>query len=301
MGEIAIPKAGAWNVVKQGIHGLTVVPEAGAITITFTTTRPSKPVFTVWRRIANVAAQDMVPANQVAFSGETTTPQTTHTARITALPQGLPLWLRVDAAAEDVPAGDLRRPASLFCPTGTFVRVCLAKILSVEVLNSGDSGGGASMLFQFQVYNGMSSEGEALIPTKQADVDSVDNGGLVGGMVGEFKIDAAPDTVVPYLEALHWKGSFPGLPLKGRQIGDTLPSDTGSGSDDDAEWADCLARAALPTGLGSTTSGALVLSTGLLVPSVEARLVFETIVSNPSGISTFTPPRLPPGGFVIGS
>jgi hypothetical protein len=58
MGEIAIPKAGAWNVVKQGIHGLTVVPEAGAITITFTTTRPSKPVFTVWRRIANVAAQD---------------------------------------------------------------------------------------------------------------------------------------------------------------------------------------------------------------------------------------------------
>jgi hypothetical protein len=30
-------------------------------------------------------------------------------------------------------------------------------------------------------------------------------------------------------------------------------------------------------------------------------LVFETIVSNPSGISTFTPPRLPPGGFVIGS
>ena len=120
MGEIAIPTAGAWNVVKQGIHGLTVVPEAGAITITFTTTRPSKPVFTVWRRIANIAAQDMVPANQVAFSGETTTPQTTHTARITALPQGLPLWLRVDAAAEDVPAGDLRRPASLFCPTGTF-------------------------------------------------------------------------------------------------------------------------------------------------------------------------------------
>jgi hypothetical protein len=65
---IPIPKENASNLVKQGIHGLTVVPSAGAITITFTTTRPSKPVFTVWRRLANVAAQDMIPANQIAFT-----------------------------------------------------------------------------------------------------------------------------------------------------------------------------------------------------------------------------------------
>jgi hypothetical protein len=297
--NIPIPKGNASNLVKQAIHDLTVVPSAGAITITFTTARPSKPVFTVWRRIANVAAQDMTPANQVAFSGETMTPKTTHSARISGLPQGQPLWLRIDAAAEDVPAGDYRRPASLYCPTGTFVRVCLARVLSVEVLNSGDSGGGASMLFQFQVYNGVSPAGETLITTKQSEVDSIDNGEFAGGMVGEYKIDAAPDTIVPYLEALHWKGSFRGLPLQGRKIGDTLPSDSGSGSDDEAEWADCLARVPLPD-LGDTTSGTLILSTGLLVPSVEARLVFETIVSNPSRISTFTPPRLPPGGFTIG-
>jgi hypothetical protein len=297
---IPIPKENASNLVKQAIHGLTVVPSAGAITITFTTARPSKPVFTVWRRIANVAAQDMIPANQVAFSGETTTPTTTHGARIAGLPQGQPLWLRIDAAAEDVPAGDPRRPSSLYCPTGTFVRVCLARILSVEVLNSGDSGGGASMLFQFQVYDGISSGREALITTKQSEVDSIDNGEFAGGMVGEYKIDAAPDTIVPFLEALHWKGSFPGLPLQGRKIADTLPDDIGSGSDDEAEWADCAAPVPLPGGLGSTTSGALILSTGLLVPSVAAQLVLETIVSNPSGISTFTPPHLPPGGFTIG-
>jgi hypothetical protein len=172
--------------------------------------------------------------------------------------------------------------------------------LSVEVLNSGDSGGGASMLFQFQVYDGISSGREALITTKQSEVDSIDNGEFAGGMVGEYKIDAAPDTIVPFLEALHWKGSFPGLPLQGRKIADTLPDDIGSGSDDEAEWADCAAPVPLPGGLGSTTSGALILSTGLLVPSVAAQLVLETIVSNPSGISTFTPPHLPPGGFTIG-
>jgi hypothetical protein len=55
------------NTRHQAIVGATVVPDAGVIVVTFSRLRPSSPVFTVWRRIANVAAQDMVPANQVAL------------------------------------------------------------------------------------------------------------------------------------------------------------------------------------------------------------------------------------------
>jgi hypothetical protein len=203
----------------QAIVGATITPDVGAIVATFTTVRPSKPVFTVWRRIANVAAQDMVPARQVAFSGETLTPRTSHSVRIASLPQGLPLWLRITADAEDVPAADplKLRHAQMDVQTGTYVRTCVVRILSVEVLNSGDSGGGASMLLQFQVYNGTSSAGEALIATKQSSVDSIDNGEFVGDMVGQYKIDSAPDTIVPYMSALHWRGSFP---VHGRKIGE---------------------------------------------------------------------------------
>jgi hypothetical protein len=56
------------NTRHQAILGATVAPDAGAIVVAFSRVRPSGPIFTVWRRIANVAAQDMVPANQVAFS-----------------------------------------------------------------------------------------------------------------------------------------------------------------------------------------------------------------------------------------
>src|SRR5262249_3861013 len=99
--------------------------------------RPAKPVFTVWRNIANDQNKDMVPANQVAFSLETPTPTTNHSKRIAGLPQGMKLWLRIDAQAEDLPVGDPRGAASSVVGTGTFVRVCLVKIGSLEVLNSG--------------------------------------------------------------------------------------------------------------------------------------------------------------------
>jgi hypothetical protein len=61
------------------------------------------------------------------------------------------LWLRIDAQAEaeDLPVGDPRGAASSVVGTGTFVRVCLVKIGSLEVLRSGDSGGGADMLTSF--------------------------------------------------------------------------------------------------------------------------------------------------------
>jgi hypothetical protein len=284
----------------QAIVGATITPDVGAIVATFTTVRPSKPVFTVWRRNANVAARDMVPANQVAFSGETLTPRTSHSVRIASLPQGLPLWLRITADAEDVPAADplKLRHAQMDMQTGTYVRTCVVRILSVEVLNSGDSGGGASMLLQFQVYNGTSSAGESLIATKQSSVDSIDNGEFVGDMVGQYKVDSAPDTIVPYMSALHWRGSFP---VQGRKIGDTLPSGTGSGSDGEAEWADCLTRVALPTRLGDTTSSALMLGTGLLVPSIDARLTIETNVTNPSNIETVLQRRIgTPPPFTLG-
>ena len=265
---------------SQGIAG-TIAPDAGALLINFNTVRPAKPVFTVWRNVVNDQDKDMIPANQVAFSGETLTPTTAHSKRIAGLPQGVPLWLRIDARAEDLPVSDPRGAATRVVRTGTFLRICSVKILSVEVLNSGDSGG-ADMKFGFQVYNGSSSVGEGLIDRFQRSVDSINNGVFVREMVGTFKLVQAPDVVVPYLSSLHLKGGFPTI---GEQTPpDTLPDEPASGSNEDFDFADCVGRAALPAQLGDTTSGAFIMGTGLLVPSITATLQFETIVSNPSNI-----------------
>lgn len=280
---------------SQAIFGGTITPDAGALLINFKTVRPAKPVFTVFRNLVDVQAQDMVLANQVAFAGETLTPTTDHSQRIAGLPQGVPLWLRIDANAEDLPVGDPRGPASSVVRTGTFARVCLVKILSVQVLNSGDSGGDADMLFEFQVYNGSSSVGEGLIfrlpspgpknPIPRWQISSVDNGDFVPEMVSTFTIPNAPDVIVPYLASLHLKGSLFHFPSIGQKIVPvTLPDATGSDSNEDFESADCMGRASLPTQLGDTASPGFFLSTGLLVPSIEATLVFETIVSNPAKI-----------------
>ena len=115
---------------SQVIFGGTVAPDAGALLIDFKTVRPAKPFFAVWRNLVNVPEQDMVPANQVAFAGETFggDPTTDHSKRIAGLPQGVPLWLRIDANAEDLPHGDPQGVANWVLGTGTFARVCLVKI-----------------------------------------------------------------------------------------------------------------------------------------------------------------------------
>ena len=270
---------------SQAIFAGTIAPDAGALLIDFKTVRPAKPVFTVWRNILNEQDKDMVPENQVAFSLETPTPTTNHSKRIAGLPQGMKLWLRIDAQAEDLPVGDPRGAASSVVGTGTFVRVCLVKIGSLEVLNNGDSGGGADMLFQFQVFDGSDSVGEGLIDLFQLDVDSIDNGEFVPGIVHTFKIDNAPDVVVPYLSSLHHTLGFLQFPKIGERIGDTLPAPPPRvGSNDEAEFADCMGPVTLPTTLGDTTSSAFIMGTGLAVPSITSTLQIETIVSNPSNI-----------------
>jgi hypothetical protein len=272
-------------MANQEIVDARITPDTGAIEATFTTTRPSKPILTVWRRLKNDAAQDMVPANQIAVSGETLTPLTKHSVRIANLPQGVLLWLRIKANAEDLPPSDPSGHAQLDVQTGTYVRTCLATIGSVEVLNSGDSGGGASMQFQFQIYNGSSPAGEALIELKRSSVDSIDNGEFVGDMVGQHKIESAPDVIVPYMAALHFTGGFLHFPTVGTIVAPaTLPDKTGSGSNDDFQWADCLGRVTLPTALGDTHTSAFLLGTGLLVPSITATLTFETNVTNPRNL-----------------
>lgn len=155
------PPGGGFNNIHQAIVNAIIAPEAGAISISFKTLRPAKPIFTVWKDITQ-RKNDMVPQNQIASAFESLTPTTTHFKRITGLPQGVPLWLRIDAAAEDVPVGDPRQPASFVCETGTLTRTCEIQIASLELLNSGDSDGGASMVFMFQVYNGISNERRSL-------------------------------------------------------------------------------------------------------------------------------------------
>src|SRR5262245_18598462 len=91
---------------SQAIVGATIAPDAGALLINFNTVRPARLVFTVWRNLVNVQEQDMVPANQVAFAGDTLTPTTNHSTRIVGLPLGVPLWLRIIAQAEDLPVSD---------------------------------------------------------------------------------------------------------------------------------------------------------------------------------------------------
>jgi hypothetical protein len=283
---------------SQVIFGGTVAPDAGALLIDFKTVRPAKPIFTVWRNLVNVPEQDMVPANQVALAGETFggNPTTDHSKRIAGLPQGVPLWLRIDANAEDLPHGDPQGVANWVLGTGTFARVCLVKILSVQVLNSGDSGGDADMVFEFQVYNGSNSMGEGLIgfilpgpgpqnPIPRFDRSGVDNGEFVPDMVSTFRINNAPDVVVPFLASLHLKGGFLHFPTIGtNMVPDTVPDGAGSGSNDDFEFATCMGLVTLPTQLGDTSSDAFIMSTGLAVPSITATLVFETKVSNPANI-----------------
>ena len=197
-----------------------------------------------------------------------------------------PLTEKLVAKAEHLPVGDPRGAASSVVGTGTFVRVCLVKIGSLEVLNSGDSGG-ADMLFQFQVFNGSSSIGEGLIDLLQLDVDSIDNGEFVSGIVRTFKIDNAPDVIVPYLSSLHRKGGLFHVPTIGtKTIPDALPDAAGSGSNDDFEFADVMGRVSLPipAQVGATTQSGFMMNTGLNVPSITATLAFETNVLNPSNI-----------------
>ena len=57
------------NTRHQAIPGATVAPDSGAIVVTFSTVRPSSPVFTVWRRIANAVAIVLAAMTVVAVIG----------------------------------------------------------------------------------------------------------------------------------------------------------------------------------------------------------------------------------------
>jgi hypothetical protein len=273
-------------MAQQMIIEAQISPDVGAIQVTLVTAHPCKPFFTVWRRLTNDPVRDMVASNQVAVSGSGDGgAQTSHVVTIGNLPQGVFLWLRVNANAEDLSPSDPARLLQADFQTGTYVRTCVARILSTEVLNSGDPGGGATMMFQFQIYNGSSGFGEPLIPLKQSSVDSIDNGEFVGDLAGLYKIDSAPDVIVPYMAALHFAGGIFHIRTQGTLVAPpTLPDTTASGSNDDYQWAECMGRAALPKALGDTVSPAFSLSTGLAVPAIAATLTFETNVQNPLNI-----------------
>jgi hypothetical protein len=278
------PAGGYFNNVHQAIVNATIAPEAGAISVTFQTVRPAKPIYTVWKNIRHDAS-DMTPKNQIVAAFESLTPTTTHSKRITGLPQGVPLWLRIDAAAEDVPVGDPRQPASFVTETGTLKRYCVITIASMMMLTSGGDPEGASMVFQAQIYNGDS--GDPLTDGRLVDTDSIGNGEFVRDMVGtSFRIDRAPDVVVPYLAALHRTGGIFHVPTIGTGLPGVLPdeADVASGANDDYEWASCHRQVSLPVQGGDTTS-TLMLGTDHKVPLITATLTIETHVQNTAGIA----------------
>ena len=284
------PPAGI-NNIHQAIVGATIAPEAGAINISFKTVLPAKPIYTVWKRnILHTATEDMVPKNQIVAAFESMTPTTTHMKRITGLPQGETMWLRIDAAAENLPVGDPRSRASFVCETGTCERICEIKILSFKLDYSGDPGGDASMVFLFQVYNGSSNEHEALTDGRRVEVGSIDNGLKVGEMEGKFLIDNAPDVVVPYLGAVHLDAPFGSLPTIGTGLPPALVGDVPNGpvifsdADGDSQASSCLTPVTLPVAPSDTTSP-LNMGTGLTVPMFSATLSIETNVINSKGIA----------------
>jgi hypothetical protein len=282
------PPGGGFVDVHQEIVDATIAPEAGAINISFKTLRPAKPIYTVWKDLTH-QEDDMVPQNQIVAAFESLTPTTTHMKRITGLPQGELMWLRIDAAAEDVPVGDPRQPASFVCQTGTCVRSCAIKIASLELLNSGDPGGGASMVFLFQVYNGDSKEHEGLTAGRRVEIDSIDNGLKVGEMEGTFNIDNAPDVVVPSLGSVH----VDGFPMMGTGLPPSLVGDVPNGPEvssdagGDSQASSCVTPVTLPVAPGDTTS-TLLMGTALNVPSFTATLTIETNVKNSKGIAVVT-------------
>jgi len=164
------------------------------------------------------------------------------------------------------------------------------------MLTSGGDPEGASMVFQAQVYNGDSKE--PLTDGRLVDIDSIGNGEFVRDMIGtSFRIDQAPDVVVPYLAALHRTGGIFHVPTIGTGLPGVLPdeADVAGGANDDYEWAS-YRQVTLPAQGGDTTSTLMlgtrptppvggVIGTLASVPFITATLTIETHVQNTAGIA----------------
>lgn len=270
----------------QEIHGLTVTPGPGALTISFTTRLPSRPRFEIWRNIANIPRDDMIPQNLVAVWGVTNAPDRTHRRRIDGLPQGTLFWFQITADVEDVAVVGGRPASATFVgKAGTLFRFCKLTIIRLAVPDTGDPNGGATMRFALQVYNGSDSNrqvnglpsypGDPLITQQGWDFDDVDNGVLLGPFAVRQLVLNAPDVIVPYILGVHdIGGTF------GTACPRTLPDTKSHGSDDEGQFGDGFAAMTLPVTMG-TASATMEFGSGKVEVSWGALISVETTVSDP--------------------
>ncbi|WP_142251468.1 hypothetical protein [Bradyrhizobium sp. UNPF46] len=272
----------------QKIHALKIAPEPCALNFSFTTERPSRPTITLWKRISNDPAKDMVPANQIGQMMTPGLPRTTHAPRLSELPVAIPLWFRIDADVEDpeIPPGAF---ASWEGHTATLHRQCVAHVWRINVEQAGgDEDGpedGNEMDFSMNVYDG--NTGLPLIETTIAKFDSVDSGDVITGAFGAndgfVAIPGATDVIVPYIFAASQDPDL-GIDGIGLMVPPKLPGQPSSGASERGAWADSFHAFRPPVAVGDTNSQAFVLAT--LAPSLvafQATVTVETIVSDPYG------------------
>jgi hypothetical protein len=262
----------------QGIHGLAIVPEPNALTLKFTTDLSSRPVVTIWKRSPfNDRVKEMIPANQIAFADKGATPATTHSIRISGLPNAATLWFRIDADVEQggIPLGAF---ANWEGPTATLQWICVVHVWSTEVLSAGGDDG-IEIDFGMVVFD--KATGQRLIEPTYAKPQPVSSGdvltNLFGANDGFVQVPNPTATIVPFIRAVSQD------PLVYWAMPDTLPAAPASGSDDGGAWADTFGSFSPPTRVGDVTSNTMVLSTGLSLLSYLVKLTFETIVTDPNG------------------
>lgn len=171
----------------QVIYNQNVMPRPNGLDITFTTTKGSMPVVTLWNLVTGNAARDMVPANFVASQfGLIPGVQTDHAFAFDNLAQTSFYWFRIHAGNDEmrVQIGP-SQPADYVDMAGTLQRDVTLYYDRLDILSTGGSGEGDDVTFDFAAYD-VGQFDSPLLPdsVRGFENDSVDSGESLEHPVG---------------------------------------------------------------------------------------------------------------------
>jgi hypothetical protein len=285
----------------QVIYNQNVMPRPNGLDITFTTTKGSMPVVTLWHLVTGNAARDMVPANFVATQfGIIAGVRYDHAFAFDDLDQTAFYWFRIIAGNDEmrVQIGP-NQPAEYVDMAGTLQRDVTLFYDRLDILATGGSGEGDDVSFDFAAYD-VGPTQSPLLPdsVRGFENDSVDDGeSLEHPVGGPITLSRVGPRIAIY--AMGGGSSF------GRayifQPPDFLPDTPYRDQDDVSASANAWALLDLPDTMGDRMLPSWVVSPGLFACSFNFMGRIEVTVSDPKHALDLWPREviqiqlLPPG------
>ena len=287
----------------QVMYYVNVIPRPNGFYITFSTTKASIPIVSLWHVVKGKPDLDMVPENLVATEwGIFTGPATEHLFRFDDLQQTSFYWFRITAGNDEnrTKIGDTT-PAVFFDTAGTLKRDVTLYYDRLDILSTGGSNEGDDYAFDCAAYD-IQRTASPLLPGSVAGFhnESVDSGESLRDFIGgPYKVERVGPRMAVY--AMAGGSSFGHAYIF--EPPPSLPDTPTRDQTDVSASANAWGEIDFPDIMGDYMMDPWVVSTGLYACSFNFMGRAEVTVSDPEAALGQWPRQiiviqLPPSGIL---